>query len=187
MPLANRNSTIGAAALVLVALLQGCGSPPTTATAPSAAFASPDARTRATREPPGALNPDVTQGTIRSTICVPGWTASVRPSRGYTDGVKLKLLREAGLAPGDAARYELDHFIPLALGGHPRKLENLWLQPWEGANGARAKDRLEVSLKRLVCAGRMTLSEAQAAITAGWEVAFKRYVTSAETGDPDPD
>src|SRR5690242_19992277 len=30
---------------------------------------------------PGALNPDVTQETIRQTICVPGWTASVRSIR----------------------------------------------------------------------------------------------------------
>ncbi|MBV8598859.1 MAG: hypothetical protein JO017_08565, partial [Actinobacteria bacterium] len=28
---------------------------------------------------PGATNPDVTQATIGSTICVRGWTATVRP------------------------------------------------------------------------------------------------------------
>ena len=28
---------------------------------------------------PGVLNPDVTPGTIRSTICKKGWTATIRP------------------------------------------------------------------------------------------------------------
>jgi hypothetical protein len=28
---------------------------------------------------PGALNPDVTQASIGSTICVSGWTATIRP------------------------------------------------------------------------------------------------------------
>lgn len=38
-----------------------------------------------------------------------------------------------------ASQYELDHIVPLALGGHPRNLKNLMLQPWEGADGAHAK------------------------------------------------
>ena len=87
---------------------------------------------RAYAEPPGALNVDVSQTTIHQTICVPGWTATVRPSTSYTNGVKLKLLREQGMAPSDASRYELDHHVPLALGGHPRDPRNLWLQLWDG-------------------------------------------------------
>jgi hypothetical protein len=53
----------------------------------------------------------------------------------------LKLLRDQGLPAADTTKYELDHFIPLALGGHPRKPENLWLQLWDGQWGARTKDR----------------------------------------------
>ena len=40
--------------------------------------------------------------------------------------------------------YELDHLVPLALGGHLRKLSNLMLQPWEGEHSTKAKDVLEV-------------------------------------------
>jgi hypothetical protein len=31
--------------------------------------------------PPGALNPAVTQATISQTICMRGWTRTVRPAR----------------------------------------------------------------------------------------------------------
>ena len=74
-----------------------------------------------------ATNPDVTQATIDQTICVVGYTKTVRPSTSYTRGVKLMLLRREGL-PADAAKnYELDHLINLSIGGHPRKLSNLVL------------------------------------------------------------
>lgn len=92
-----------------------------------------------------ALNPDVTPRRIANTICVPGYTKSVRPSTSYTNGVKRKLLREAGRSEARMADYELDHIIPLALGGHPRSLRNLMLQPWDGPTGAKKKDRLEVN------------------------------------------
>lgn len=43
------------------------------------------------------LNADVTQETIQQTICVPSYTATVRPSTNYTNGVKFKLMREQGV------------------------------------------------------------------------------------------
>jgi hypothetical protein len=66
--------------------------------------------------------------------------------------------------------------IPLALGGHPRKPENLWLQPWDGEWGARVKDRLEVKLKAMVCRGRLTLETARRAIAVDWIAALGNYV-----------
>ncbi|MGH9427138.1 MAG: hypothetical protein ACRD2L_12645, partial [Terriglobia bacterium] len=76
----------------------------------------------------GTLNSDVTQETIARTICVPSYTASVRPATSFLNGVKQLLLKRAGLDHSEASNYELDHIIPLALGGHPRKLNNLRLQ-----------------------------------------------------------
>jgi len=46
---------------------------------------------------PGVLNPDVTQQTIGATICVPGWTKSVRPSTDYTNALKVRQMRAYGL------------------------------------------------------------------------------------------
>jgi hypothetical protein len=93
----------------------------------------------------------------------------VRPSSSYTNGVKAKLLRESGLDQSLMPDYELDHIIPLALGGHPRKLANLTLQPWDGEHGAKRKDLLERRLQILVCRGELNLNEAQACIAEDWE------------------
>ena len=68
----------------------------------------------------GALNPDVTQGTIAQTICVPGYAKRVSPDRSHTNGVKQMLMQRARMNPALVEYYELDHIIPLALGGHPR-------------------------------------------------------------------
>jgi hypothetical protein len=123
----------------------------------------------------GALNPVVRQETIDQTICVPGYAKGVRPATSYTNGVKQMLFQRAHMNPALAQTYELDHIIPLALGGHPRKVENLALQPWEGENGAKRKDRLEVKLQCLVCSNQVTLREAQQEILEDWQAAYHKY------------
>jgi hypothetical protein len=60
--------------------------------------------------------------------------------------------------------YELDHKIPLCLGG-PDKWSNLQLQPWEEA---MRKDHDEWRICREVCAGKMTQSDAVREITEKW-------------------
>ena len=129
--------------------------------------------------PPAALNPDVQQGTIQETICVPGYATSVRPSTSYTNDVKLKLLRDAGIPTGDARLFELDHRIALAVGGHPRSPANLQLQHWEGDDGAKRKDQLERRLQQLVCSGRTSLAEGQRALYFDWQAAYRQYVQTA--------
>jgi hypothetical protein len=123
----------------------------------------------------GALNPVVRQQTIDQTICVPGYAKGVRPATSYTNSVKQMLFQRAHMNPALARTYELDHIIPLALGGHPRKVENLALQPWEGENGAKRKDRLEVKLQCLVCSNQVTLREAQQEILEDWQAADHKY------------
>ena len=125
--------------------------------------------------PVEALNPDVRPETINETICTAGYTVSVRPSTTYTNGVKRKLLRESGVEVTEAPKYELDHIIPLAIGGHPRNLRNLMLQPWDDAT---KKDRLEKQLQRLVCSRQLGLREAQAAIYGDWQAAHRRFVNA---------
>jgi hypothetical protein len=159
-----------AASTLLVACalaLPGCALEP--------AAAPPEAPQQALEVPAEALNPDVRPETIQTTICVPGYTLSVRPSTTYMRGVEHKLLRERGLPPEAASQYELDHIVPLALGGHPRNLKNLMLQSWEGDDGAKKKDQLERRLQRLVCAGSVGLREAQAAIYFDWKAALEKY------------
>jgi hypothetical protein len=68
--------------------------------------------------PPGALNPDLTQATIHQTICVRGWTRTVRPPYAYTNALKHRQIAERHL-PGGMHDYQEDHLVPLDLGGDP--------------------------------------------------------------------
>jgi hypothetical protein len=126
--------------------------------------------------PMAVLNQDVSNASLAETICSPGYTRSVRPSSSYTNGIKKRLMRNDGLDfESDKSFYELDHVIPLALGGHPRNINNLMLQKWEGSTGAKRKDRLEVKLQCLVCASTVSLTQAQEAIWTDWVAAYEQY------------
>ena len=72
--------------------------------------------------------------------------------------------------------FELDHIVPLALGGHPRKPANLALQPWGGEHGAKRKDALEIRMHSLVCRGEVPLHEAQVCIAEDWEACAAHYM-----------
>ena len=158
---------------ILLATLAACSSVPTQHDG-----TAPVAETVAQSVPLEVLNPDVRQGTIAQTICVPGYTSSVRPSTTYTNGLKLRLTHEQSIPSETAGSFELDHRIPLALGGHPRNPKNLTLQPWDGEDGAKKKDRLERRLQVLVCAGSLQLDMARRAIFVNWQEAYKAYVTA---------
>jgi hypothetical protein len=68
---------------------------------------------------PGAINPAVTQETIGSTICVRGWTRTIRPPGQYTSALKRQQIRDFGYADRRMSDYEEDHLVPLGLGGSP--------------------------------------------------------------------
>ncbi|MET8953571.1 hypothetical protein ACWEO4_30890 [Streptomyces sp. NPDC004393] len=121
---------------------------------------------------PGALNPDVTQSTIGSTICVSGWTATVRPSTSYTNALKKKQIVEYGYSDTSTSDYEEDHFVPLELGGAPKSELNLWPEPHYGDETSGDKDVVENKLKKAVCAGEVSLSDAQDAIITDWTTAL---------------
>jgi hypothetical protein len=106
---------------------------------------------------PGVLNPDVTQDTIGSTICVTGWTRTIRPSTEYTNALKRKQMR-AYRETGAESDYQEDHMISLELGGHPTDPRNLWPEPYPRASHV---DTIENDLNRQVCDGSLTLAEAQ--------------------------
>ncbi len=106
---------------------------------------------------PGVLNAEVTQATIGSTICVHGWTRTIRPPSSYTGELKLRQMREYA-APGRADDYQEDHLISLELGGDPADPRNLWPQPRPWADSV---DRTENDLNDAVCSGRLGLGEAQ--------------------------
>ncbi|MGB6164724.1 MAG: hypothetical protein WCF33_00315 [Pseudonocardiaceae bacterium] len=113
---------------------------------------------------PGALDPDVTQDTIHSTVCAPGWTDKVQPPASYTTALKLRQMRDFGEI-GSPLSYKEDHLVPLSLGGAPRDPNNLFPQPT--AKTTEQED-LEDHLHQAVCSGQMTLAAAQAKMQHDW-------------------
>lgn len=110
---------------------------------------------------PGVLNPQVTQATIADTICVHGWTSTIRPPTEYTNELKREQMKAYG-REGGLSDYQEDHLISLGLGGHPSDPRNLWPEPIEQALKV---DRTEKELNAAVCSGRMSLAEAQRRIS----------------------
>ena len=118
---------------------------------------------------PGSIDPDVTQADIRSTICKKGWTATVRPPEAQTERFKYDVAYpHYGTPAGE--RTELDHLVPLELGGS-NDATNLWPEYPPSPN---PKDKVEDALNHAVCDGRVSLARAQAAIASDWITAEKR-------------
>jgi hypothetical protein len=127
---------------------------------------------------PGALNPAVTEATIGSTICVSGWTATIRPSSNYTGALKIEQIAEYRYTDTSTADYEEDHLISLELGGAPVDPRNLWPEPYTASladgrsTGAHTKDGFETKLKNEVCSGTISLVVAQSEIGDQWVHAY---------------
>lgn len=127
---------------------------------------------------PGALNPDVSQATIGSTICRAGWTKTIRPPYSVTGPEKRVEMRAYG-ARGSIHSYELDHLVSLELGGAVNSYDNYWPEPnYSNASGfyLNPKDKLENVLRKRVCDGKMGLTVAQKLIATDWMAAYRAYV-----------
>ena len=125
---------------------------------------------------PGAMDPRVTQSNIRDTICRRGYTATVRPPFEYTNAMKHHLMRVYG-ARGSIHDYELDHLVPLELGGCPNCETNLWPQSRKIFPGASEKDEVEDYLHHQVCSGALPLAEAHREIASDWYAVYERIHT----------
>jgi hypothetical protein len=120
----------------------------------------------------------VTEDNLATTICMRGWTETIRPSSAYTGALKLAQIVEYGYSDRSPSHYQEDHLVPLELGGAPRDPANLWPEPNDivlpdGTEiGSSAKDNLEDDLHRRVCAGAMPLGDAQRLIAGDWIAAW---------------
>jgi hypothetical protein len=122
--------------------------------------------------PDPQLTPGATLEVTTSDICVPGYTKKVRD---VPAPVKRQVYAAYGIQTHAPRAYEIDHLIPLELGGS-NAVTNLWpqsyqTQPWN----AHVKDRLENALHRLVCAGQLPLDTAQRDIATDWIAAYQAY------------
>ncbi|MBJ7598392.1 MAG: hypothetical protein JF922_09945 [Candidatus Dormibacteraeota bacterium] len=115
------------------------------------------------------------------TICKAGWTDLVRPNPQESARLKRQILQRYGIQPSttNLALHELDHRLPLEIGGAPRDLANLWPEPWEAdakhpqgsgrpGGGAQAKDKIENRTRAAICNGRLSLAEGQRIFLGDW-------------------
>lgn len=136
--------------------------------------------------PNAAVTPGATRPLTKAETCSTAWG---RDRRHVTVAMKRTVCRFYGLAcPVTGGRsahagatrctgkasichggVEIDHLIPRELGGAD-DVRNLWPQPW---TQARKKDTLENFLHRSVCAGHLSLPDAQEAIRSDWARAYR--------------
>ncbi len=127
---------------------------------------------------PGEINPDITQANVQSTVCVKGYTKTIRPPAYFTNKLKKRQMREYGYADRNPKHYEEDHLIALSIGGAPNDPRNLWPEPRNSEWSAEKKDQLEFVMYKMVCAHEISLAEAQHAMASNWIDAWEQYVPS---------
>jgi hypothetical protein len=124
-------------------------------------------------------DPDLTGGSVR----VDGHDRlatceHAREHRGPMNAARRdEILTRYGLPPGTHPGYEIDHLIPLCLGGADDP-SNLWPQMRRSIEpewNAEAKDRLERRLCDRVCAGQLDLGTAQQEIAEDWIAVYQKY------------
>jgi hypothetical protein len=130
---------------------------------------------------PGSVRSDITDDTINRTICNPNWsTRTIRPPKAETDQLKTAAMLAYDVPPAQRRNTELDHDVPLWLGGS-NDVTNLWPQVSDipGGGFRNTKDDVEGRLHTAVCAHRVTLRAAQIAIAADWTTAETRLHLAA--------
>jgi hypothetical protein len=107
-----------------------------------------------------------------------------KESRGRMNALRRdEILRRYGLAPGAHPDCEIDHLIPLCLGGSDDP-SNLWPQPRRNIEekwSAEAKDRLERLMCSMVCDGQIDIATAQEAYATDWIAAYHTYYEVRKT------
>jgi hypothetical protein len=121
------------------------------------------------------LDERVTQASVGETICRPGYADTVAPTFDELMALKERMLAADGIDADNGPAFALDRRVPIVPGGAPNAPANLDLLPWAGPQGERRKARAAIMLKRCVCAGKLSLGEAQAAITGNWPVVYSGF------------
>jgi hypothetical protein len=121
-------------------------------------------------------DPTLTPGAVRTTdvadICSHGTSGLRHWSRERDDHI----MAEYGQPTGPHPDFEIDHLIPLCLGGADEDA-NLWPEPRRAIEKewpAELKDDLEHRLCEMVCAGELDVVEAQREIADDWPESYRQ-------------
>ncbi len=129
------------------------------------------ARSPAIPAPDARLTPGATVAVTVAQVCA----AEEDETRVVPAAVARRVFQSYGIRDPKPRAYEVDYLITPALGGSDA-IENLWPQPYsESVWNAHVKDALEDHLKQQVCAGRLSLGEAQQELATDWVAAYRRH------------
>ncbi len=124
------------------------------------------------------------QGALPDKSCTPGSVLNVSTGQvcqvGYASSVrdvpqveKDQVYAEYGFTSHTTGQYEVDHLVPLELGGS-NDIANLWPEAAVPTPGFHEKDQVENYLHDQVCSGKMTLAEAQREIANNWLAVYSQ-------------
>src|SRR3984893_6677753 len=122
--------------------------------------------------PDPKLTPGATFDVTLQDISEPGYSKKVR---NVTAELKREVYAEYGIAEHQPGEYEVDHLIPLSIGGS-NSIKNMWPESYRTVWNARVKDRLEDRLHALVISGKLDLETAQREIATDWITAYQKYI-----------
>jgi hypothetical protein len=188
--------------VVVVLVTQRGGEGPAVATATPGTALNPTASPGAAAYRPGVRTKTTgcrVRGPLPDPACSPGalLTSDVRAicTAGYSQSVrevpvseKNAVYAEYGITSHKTGQYEVDHIISLQLGGS-NDLANLFPEAAEPRPGFHEKDKVENELHRQVCAGKLSLADAQRQIATDWVTVYRSMPassggSSADEGNP---
>lgn len=171
----------------------GPGESPTSPVSSPASTMPPSGDAWSPNDPWSLPNPrfgsgSTTGGGTFSQVC-PHVDPSLEAAR-PTTAEKAAIYHEYGLSyPQPYGNFELDHIIPIELGGAPDSQQNLFPERNSAPDPAmdakwhlssafvhNRKDTLEDALHQLVCSGKVDLALAQHDISTDWVSAYHTYV-----------
>jgi hypothetical protein len=123
------------------------------------------------RLPDKSCSPGKAATTDTQRICAAGYSERVR---NVSASLKQRVYYAYGIRRHARGSYEMDHIIPLELGGSNARA-NLFPEAARPSPGFHEKDRLENELHQAVCQGELGLADAQRMIASNWLTAYKRF------------
>ncbi len=159
---------LSAIALVVVCAAASVAGACTSTASPTSTSADIAAAIR----PDPALTPgDVASANVNE-ICVSGYA---KRARNVSTETKNAVYAEYHIATHSPGEYEVDHLIPLGIGGS-NDIKNLWPQPTEPRPGRLEKDELEDELHKRICDHSVDVEAAQREIATDWPATYRKYI-----------
>jgi Protein of unknown function (DUF3761) len=115
----------------------------------------------------------------KAVLCSPGFHTGTIRNVGQSE--KYAVEREYGMPAKLYGRtVEIDHIIPLELGGS-NSIANLYFEPGSGSANYHVKDAVEDRAKAWVCNGQLSLASARRGFALNWERLYRRLFGHAPT------